>query len=204
VTEEHGALLIFDEVLTGFRHEMGGIQTIEDVDPDLTTLAKAIGNGYPISALMGKAEYMDVLKTADGGSVHFGGTYNAHPSGTAAVLETLRLLEKEDVHRRTSALCDRITAALEDLIEDVDIDAQVKSYGSTFLTYFTDRPLADWEDVLSQDEEKYTNYRWAMVDNGVLMVPKNARRNFITASHTEEDAQKTIEAAEDALRSVSD
>jgi glutamate-1-semialdehyde 2,1-aminomutase len=202
ITDEHDSLLIFDEIITGFRHGNGGVQQLEGVVPDLTTLGKSIANGYPMSVLCGKAAYMNHFHTNDGGDVAYGGTYNAHASALAAAFETIRLLERENYYRKATAQSNEIAAALNDLINDICLDAQVKTYGTTFLTYFTKEPIHDYEDVLKSDVDAYRHYRWNMVDQGVLMVPKNVRRNYLTASHTEADIEKTIEAAENAYKSV--
>lgn len=204
ITDDHDSLLIFDEIVTGFRHNMGGAQALFDVTPDLTTMGKSVANGYPLSILCGTAEYMERFQTADGGDVAFGGTYNAHAGATAAALETIRIMETDDVHERAATLCEEAATGIEDVIDDLGITAQVRRYGTVFLTYFMDGPIDDYEDVLRNDTETYLAYRLEMINRGVLMVPKDARRNYLTASHTEEDVQRTIEAAEGALRTVAD
>jgi len=203
ITDENGSLLIFDEIITGFRQDMGGVQAIEEVTPDLTTLGKSIANGYPMSVLCGKQEYMDRFHTKKEGDVAFGGTYNAHAASLAAAKETMRLLEELDFHAEATAQSEEISAALSDLIEDIGLDAHVRNYGPVFLTYFGDPPMNNYQDTLRHDTEKYTKYRWEMVDRGVLTVPKDVRRNYLTASHTDEDVRKTIEAAEEAFKAVS-
>lgn len=204
ITDEHGSLLIFDEIITGFRHGMGGVQALEGVTPDLTTLGKSIANGYPMSVLCGKAEYMNRFHTTDDGDVAFGGTYNSHAASLAAAGETMRLLEELDFHATASGQSVAISQALEDIIEDIGLDAHVQRYGTVFLTYFADGPIHDYEDVLGHDRSKYMTYRWEMVQRGILMVPKDARRNYLTASHTDEDIRRTVEAAEEALKVAAD
>lgn len=203
ITNDHGSLLIFDEIITGFRHNLGGAQKLEGVTPDLTTMGKSVANGYPMSILCGKAEYMDQLAPA-GGPVAFGGTYNAHAGSLAAANKTMELLEERNFHDEAIAYRDRVCDALEDIIEDVGITATIEKYGTVWLTYFQEESPRDYTDVLDNDVETYMDYRWGMVDEGVMMVPKNARRNYITEAHDEEDAHKTVEAAEDVLRSLAD
>lgn len=203
ICDQHGIILIFDEIITGFRHTMGGVQNIEGVVPDLTTLGKSVANGYPISVLCGKEEYMRQFTTA-GGNVSFGGTYNSHATSMAAAKKTLQILDGESFHKEATDQAKRISAAIEDHIEDIGITAQVKQYGTVFLTYFMDGPTDSYQDVLSNDTETYTEYRWEMVDRGIMTVPKDIRRNYLTASHTEEDVQRTIEAAEESLRAISE
>lgn len=203
ITDENGSLLIFDEIITGFRHDMGGVQSLEGVTPDLTTLGKSIANGYPMSVLCGKQEYMERFHTKKDGDVAFGGTYNSHAASLAAASETMRLLEDLDFHPKATEQSEEISAALSDLIEDIGIDAHVRNFGPVFLTYFADPPIEDYEDTFRHNTEQYMAYRWEMVERGVLMVPKNVRRNYLTASHTDEDVRKTIEAAEEAFKAVS-
>ncbi len=202
LTDEHGIVLIFDEVVTGFRHDIGGVQRIEDVTPDLTTMGKAVANGYPMSILCGKAELMEQFHTA-GGDVSFGGTYNAHASSLAAAKETIEQLESRQFHERAREKRDEICDGLEDILEDVGLDAHVSRYGTVFLTYFMDRqPQTHREIAQHHDDERYHEYRMTMLDRGVLMVPKPVRRNFLTDSHTDEDVRLTLEAAEDSFREI--
>lgn len=202
LADTYGIVLIFDEIITGFRHDMGGIQKLEGVTPDLSTLGKSVANGYPMSVLCGKEKYMTHFHTTDDGEVAFGGTYNAHAGALAAAKETMYRLEKYDFHKRSRSHCERICNGLDDIIEDLGLQAHVSSYGSVFLTYFADPPMKNYNDVLRNDVTRYMEYRWRMIDQGVLMVPKNARRNYLTASHSDEDIVKTIEAAEEALSAV--
>jgi glutamate-1-semialdehyde 2,1-aminomutase len=202
VTDDYGSLLIFDEIITGFRHDLGGAQKLEGVTPDLTTMGKSVANGYPISILCGKAEYMDQLSPA-GGPVAFGGTYNAHAGSLAAARETMTELDERNFHEEAKAYRDRICDALEDILEDNGITATVEKYGTVFLTYFMEDTPHEYTDVLEQNEELYMDYRWGMVDEGIMMVPKNVRRNYITAAHDDEDARLTIEAAQDVLSDLS-
>ena len=204
VTDEHGALLVFDEIITGIHHGLGGVQSREGVTPDLTTLGKGLANGWPITALVGKAEYMSEFNTTRDGDVHFGGTYCGHPGALGGMQRTLELLEEGDCYDRMFDTCERIADGIADHVEDVELDAHVRRYGSTFLTYFTDPPFEQYRDVVDNDTETHEQYRWNMIDNGVLMIPSDIRRNYVTPSHDDEDVRRTIEAAGDALRSVAD
>jgi glutamate-1-semialdehyde 2,1-aminomutase len=201
ITSQHDALLIFDEIITGFRHDLGGVQKLEDVTPDLTTMGKSVANGYPLSILCGKAEYMDQLAPA-GGPVAFGGTYNAHAGSVAAAKKTMELLEDRDFHANATEYRDRVANAIEDIVEDVGLTATVERYGTVFLTYFLEETPVEYDDVLDHDVETYMDYRHRMIDHGIMMVPKNARRNYITEDHDDEDARKTIEAADEVLREL--
>ena len=204
VTAEHGSLLIFDEIVSGFRHDPGGAQAIFDVTPDLATFGKSVANGYPLSMLCGAAEYMERFQTTAEGDVAYGGTYNAHAGSLAAARETIQRLEDEDFYRRGAEMSKELATAIGDVITDTGLDAQVRQFGTVFLTYFTTDPIRRWEDVLSHDSDRYREYRRGMIDHGILMVPKDARRNYLTASHTQEDVQATIDAAAAVLPGVAD
>jgi len=204
ITDEHDSLLIFDEIITGFRHNMGGAQKLEGVAPDLTTLGKSVANGYPLSVLCGKEQYMQQFHTAEGGNVAYGGTYNAQAASIAAARETIRELEQRDFHANARDARDRLCDALDDIIEDVGITAHTKKYGTVFLTYFTDPPVEDYRDVLRNDVEQYRTYRHSMIDQGVLMTPKNVRRNYIPEQLTDDDIERTIEAAKVALKAAAE
>lgn len=203
VTEEYGALLIFDEVITGFRHGMGGVQERTGVSPDLTTMAKAVANGYPVSLLCGPDEYMDEFATGErGGSVYFAGTYNANTASMAAVVETIRQLEERDVHARFDQVRTELTDAIRDHLRDAGVEGFVQEYGGVFVTYFGEGPVRRYEDLLGLDAETFQRYRWEMIDRGVLMVPTFPRANLLNASLTDEQVRETTEAAGEAIRSV--
>ncbi|MGE3797617.1 MAG: aspartate aminotransferase family protein [Thermomicrobiales bacterium] len=203
LTSERGAVLIFDEVITGFRHGLGGIQSASGVTPDLTTLGKAMANGFPIAALAGGQEIMERFATA-GGDVFFAGTYNAHPFCTAAALATIDMLESDNVFDHTFALGEQLRADLGDIIERVGIPAQVHGYGSVFCVYFLDpgHPVRNYTDLLKNDNERYIRFHRGMVERGVFMLPLTLKRNHISASHTAEDVAKTLESAESTLREI--
>ncbi|MFP9191439.1 aspartate aminotransferase family protein [Natrialbaceae archaeon A-CW1-1] len=203
ICDEHGIVLIFDEIITGFRHGMGGVQAREGVTPDLTTMAKAVANGYPASLLCGREEFMNQFTTGErGGGVYFAGTYNAHTASMAAVVETIRQLEARDVHATFDRHREQLVAGIEDHIEDIGLTARVHAYGGIFATYFSDEPIHRYRDLLDHDREQFQQYRWEMVDRGVLMVPKFPRANLLNASLTDGDVDTTIEAVGESLAAV--
>jgi glutamate-1-semialdehyde 2,1-aminomutase len=205
ITEEHGALLIFGEIITGFRHSMGGVQEREGVDPDLTTMAKAVANGYPVSLLCGKDKYMQEFGAGErGGNVYFAGTYNAHTGGMAAVVETITHLEERNVHDRFDEVRSTLAGVIRDHMEDAGVEGFVQEYGGIFATYFGEGPITNYRDLLDLDDETFTEYRWEMIDRGVLMVSKFPRANLLNASLTDEHVQETIETAGEAIREISD
>jgi len=205
ITNNHGSLLIFDEIITGFRHGMGGVQEREGISPDLTTMAKAVANGYPVSLLCGKDKYMRQFGPGErGGSVYFAGTYNAHTGGMAAVVETITQLEERNVHERFEDVRSTLTDAIRDHLTDAGVEGFVQEYGGVFATYFGEGPITNYRDLLDLDDERFTEYRWEMIDRGILMVSKFPRSNLLNASLTDEQVQETIDAAGEAIRAISD
>jgi glutamate-1-semialdehyde 2,1-aminomutase len=202
LTRAHGALLIFDEVITGFRHSLGGYQKIAGVTPDLTTLGKSMANGYPIAAVCGAAALMDLYNTNPGGTVFFAGTYNAHPLATAAALATVEVLEEPESYDRLFALGERMRAGLREIVSRLGIRATVAGFGSVFLTYFMETPPRDYADLLSNDGAKFVQYRRALVQRGFFKLPMNLKRACVSLSHTEEQIDRTLEACEHVLRLI--
>ena len=194
-------VLIFDEVVTGFRHHLGGYQAICGIRPDLTTFAKAMANGYPIAALGGRADLMDRFNTRPGGDVMFGGTYNGHPMGVSAALATLDILEADNaaIHPRLYALGETMRTGLVEITGRLGITAVPTSFGSVWVCYFTDRTVRDFDDALTNDAALYVAFHRGLIDRGFLTVPINLKRNHITAAHTDEDIARTLQAAEDTL-----
>jgi glutamate-1-semialdehyde 2,1-aminomutase len=204
ITRNNNIVLIFDEVITGFRHDRGGVQQIEDVTPDLTTMGKAVANGYPISVLCGREDLMNRFHTTNNGDVAFGGTYNSHPAALAAAKATLRHLDKREFYREAKKRRDDLCDGLEDHLEDHEIEASVVKYGTVFLTYFMNSaPTNHYDIVKDHNDQRYKDYRMEMIDQGIFMVPKPVRRNFLTESHTQEDVERTLEAADSVLKKIS-
>ncbi len=193
----HGCLLIFDEVITGFRHDLGGYQKLAGVTPDLTTFAKAMANGYPIAALVGKAQYMD--RYAPGGGVFFAGTYNGHPLNVAAALATIAVLEDGSVHRQTAKLAERAATGIEGIARDFEITITVARFGSVFVPYFMERPIRSYDDLLRNDTATDVAFRLGMCERGIFMLPTALKRNHVSAAHTVEDIDRTLEVAREVL-----
>ncbi|MFM9105548.1 MAG: aspartate aminotransferase family protein, partial [Chloroflexota bacterium] len=199
-TTRQGCLLIFDEVVTGFRHGLGGYQRIAGVTPDLSTFAKAMANGYPIAALVGKGEYMD--RFAPGGGVFFAGTYNGHPVNVAAALATIRELEDGVVHAHTDRLAARAAAGLEEIARERGIAMTVARFGSVFVPYFMEGPIESYADLLRNDTAADVAFRTEMCRRGIFMLPTALKRNHVSSAHTEADIDRTLEAARAALGSL--
>ncbi|WP_037496956.1 aspartate aminotransferase family protein [Solirubrobacter soli] len=199
-----GALLIFDEVITGFRHHIGGYQAICGVHPDLTTLGKAIANGFPLAAIGGRREHMERLNTTADGDVHFGGTYNGNAAAVEAGLATIEQLEDGRVHEHVFALGERMRDGLTEVAARVGVPATVGGFGSLFVLCFMDGPLETYEDVLRNDDALFGRYRRELIERGVFEMPESLGRSHIGASHTAADVDRSLEAAEDALRAAVD
>lgn len=197
--DEHGIILIFDEVITGFRHGLGGYQKTLGVLPDLTTLAKAIANGYPCAALAGREDLMLRVSSA-GGDVFFGGTTNGHPVATAAALATIAALEDGSVHERIFRLGERARSGLQEIANRLDISMTVAGYGSVFAPYFMTGAITRYADLLRNNTEADTRFRREMVKRGIFMLPLALKRSHISAAHSDADIDRTLDVAEDALK----
>jgi glutamate-1-semialdehyde 2,1-aminomutase len=202
--DREGAVLIFDEVITGFRHGLGGYQQICGVTPDITTLGKAIANGFPIAALGGSRELMQHFNTHPDGEVWFGGTYNGNAASVAAALATLEVMEREPVFERIFALGERMRAGLRQIVDEYGLAAHVGGFGSLFVLSFYPEPARDHEGVEANDTHVFLAYRRELVRRGVLEIPENVGRSHISYSHTEEDIDVSLEVAREALPAVID
>jgi glutamate-1-semialdehyde 2,1-aminomutase len=202
--EREGIVLIFDEVITGFRHGLGGYQAVCGVTPDLTTLGKAIANGFPLAAVAGRRELMERFTTNPDGDVHFGGTYNGNAVAVEAGLATIELLEPGAVHRRVFELGERMRSGLAEIASRAGIPAIVGGFGSLFVLCFMEGPLETYEDVLRNDTALFMRYRRELIARGVFEMPESLGRSHISAAHTGDDIDRSLEIAEAALASALD
>src|SRR6476660_6921984 len=199
---KHGTVLVFDEVITGFRHGLGGYQAIAGVTPDLTTLGKAMANGWPVSALGGTTALMDMFSTTPGRPAFFAGTFNGHPATTAAALATLDKLQREPVHEHVFRLGERTRQGLRDLYARLGVPVVVSGYGSVFVTYFLDGPVTSYDDLLANDVEMFTGYRRELRKHGIFELPLNLKRSHFSYAHTDADVDRLLEATEAAVTTV--
>ena len=200
ICDRTGALLIFDEVITGFRHGLGGYQGICGVTPDLTTLGKAIANGFPLAAVAGRREHLERFTTNPAGDVHFGGTYNGNSVSVEAALATIEHLEANAVHYHVFALGERMRAGLRELADEAGVPAFAGGFGSIFALCFMDGPLRSYDDALRNDDARFLRYRRGLIARGVFEMPERLGRSHVGASHTAGDVDRSLEAARDALR----
>ncbi|TAN32005.1 aspartate aminotransferase family protein [bacterium] len=200
--DRYGAVLIFDEVITGFRHGLGGYQAVAGVKPDLTTLGKAMANGYPISALGGRADLMDLFSTIPGQPAFFAGTFNGHPAMAAAALATIRKLESEPVHEHIFDLGQRARTGLTALYEQLGVRAVVSGFGSVYVTYFQDGPVEEYADLLRNDVDLFIEYRKELLNHGIFELPLNLKRCHFSYAHTRADVDALLEATGSAVQAV--
>ena len=187
ITKQYGALLIFDEVITGFRLGLGGAQGYYGVIPDLTTLGKIVGGGMPLAAYGGRRDIME--KVAPLGSVYQAGTLSGNPIAVTAGLETLKLLK---AHPELYAEIDRKGAALEAAFRDCGLP--VNRVGSLLSAFFTDRAVESYADAVSSDTKAYAAYFGAMAESGIYVAPSQFEAMFVSAAHSDEDIETTCEA----------
>jgi glutamate-1-semialdehyde 2,1-aminomutase len=198
----HGVVLIFDEVITGFRHALGGYQSISGVTPDLATFGKAMGNGWPISALTGKAELMELFSTTPGRPAFFAGTFNGHPPTAAAALATIDKLQREPVHEHVFRLGERTRQGLRELFARLGVPAYVTGFGSVFVTYFLDGEPTSYDDLLANDVDLFTGYRRELMSHGIFELPLNLKRSHFSYAHSDDDVDRLLEATEEAVKTV--
>lgn len=202
VTAKHGALLIFDEVITGFRVAFGGAQQRYGIVPDLTCLGKIIGGGLPVGAYGGRRDIMDAV--APTGSVYQAGTLSGNPLATIAGIEMLNLLSEQGVYENLDAKSDKLCAGFKDNADALGIPTRFTRVGSMFSMFFTDQEIVDFESVKASDTEFFKRYFNAMLEAGIYLAPSQFEAGFMSALHSDEDIQKTIEANRKALRQAAE
>jgi len=197
LTAEHGALLIFDEVITGFRFARGGAQEYFGVRPDLTTMAKGLGGGFPVAAIGGSREVMSSI--ADGRYSH-SGTYNANIVACAAVSATMDLLAEPGLYERQRELGERLMAGLRALAEAAGLAVIVEGLGTVFQVWFSDRPIRNWRDAERfAREDLFTTWWQEMLLRGVLFHPSQYENLFLSLVHTDADVDDMLNAAADSF-----
>jgi glutamate-1-semialdehyde 2,1-aminomutase len=201
--DEHRSLLIFDEVISGFRHGLGGFQADTGVLPDVTTFAKAMGNGFPIGAIGGTERVMRHFNTGANGRVFYSGTYNGNAAAVEAALTVIDTIEREPVLEHIFGLGARMRDGLRQIVDEAGVVATVVGHGSIYGLIFAEGPLSTYEDVQRNDAELFLRYKRGLLERGVLEMPAvNAMRSHISYSHTDADIDFTLEASRAALMEV--
>ena len=200
ITRKHGALLIFDEVMTGFRLGKAGVQGIENLRPDLSCFGKVIGGGLPVGAFGGRAEVMDML--APLGPVYQAGTLSGNPLAMAAGLAQLKELAKPSGFPRLEELGAHFERGLRGLLAEKGVPHRFHRAGSMFCLFFTEREIVNVSDVMQQDLEFFKKFFWCCLERGVYLAPSPYETGFISLAHTEADLDDTLMVFADALAAI--
>jgi glutamate-1-semialdehyde 2,1-aminomutase len=206
VCDRHRAVLVLDEVKTGFRSALAGYQSIAQVTPDLTVLGKAVANGWPLAVLGGKAEVMGLVDAPEPRKrVLLAGTYNGHPASCAAAIATLNVLRSEEgaVYRQLECRTARLQRGLAEIFSAKGLPAVIPRNASAFCPYFMDHPPRDWHDILvHHDFELDRRYRAALIARGIYQFPLPCKQGSISAAHSEPDIDRTLEATREAVKEL--
>lgn len=197
ITLENNIILIFDEVITGFRLAEGGAQEYYGVTPDLVTFGKILGGGYPIGALAGKQEYME--RIAPQGDVYQAGTFNGNPISITAGLAALKQLDKS-FYAKQDEKGQYLRKGIEDILEDQKLNYNVAGLSSMFQIYFTDKEVYDYKDAKTADTEKFQVYFHKLLENGVFIPPSQFECCFISKAHTEDVLDHTLSVIGEAIK----
>lgn len=192
ITEENGTVLIFDEVITGFRLSLGGAQEYYGVKPDMTTLGKIVGGGMPMAVYGGRKEIMDHVSPV--GKVYQAGTLSGNPIATAAGIKTLEILKADPaIYDRIDQSAKKIAEALRMRSEKTGCPMQVNQVGSLLCAYFTDQPVVDYAGATSSDMQAFSDYFGYALEHGIYLAPSQYEAMFVSDAHTKEDIEKTCD-----------
>jgi len=190
---KYGAVLIFDEVMTGFRVALGGAQALYDIKPDLTTLGKVIGGGLPVGAFGGRADIMQCL--APVGPVYQAGTLSGNPVAVAAGMATLKLIQEPGFYDRLAASTAKLVEGLSGIGREKGITFSAASVGGMFGLYFSEQAPTSFDEVMKSDKEAFNRFFHSMLEHGVYLAPSAFEAGFVSAAHGENELAKTLEAA---------
>jgi glutamate-1-semialdehyde 2,1-aminomutase len=200
LTEEFASLLIFDEVMSGFRLAPGGAQERFNITPDLSCFGKIIGGGLPVGAFGGRSEIMDCL--APLGPVYQAGTLSGNPLAMAAGIASLELLTETDAYTRLETLGALWEEGMKSIAKANQIPIRLNRVGSMFCVYFTEAPVTNLADAMKSDRQRFARYFHAMLEEGVYLAPSQFEAGFLSTAHTEEDVKKTLDAAGAAFKKL--
>jgi len=197
LTQEHGVLLIFDEVVTGFRYSPGGCQEYYGVEPDLSTFGKALGAGFPVGAVGGSRSILERMRWGEHMVLHYG-TFNGHRLTMKVIAANLDLLSGKGTYEKLHAIGDTAIAGLRDILRRRKIRAIVQGFGPMFQIYFTDRDaIHDYRDYCRYvDTKKYSRFVRLLLDRGIYMTPSNGLHWIISTAHTKQDVEALLRAAD--------
>ena len=200
ITRESGSLLIFDEVITGFRVAFGGAQSLYDITPDLTCLGKIIGGGFPVGAYGGRREIMDMV--APSGSVYQAGTLSGNPVAMTAGIETLNVLKDAGIYNELEKKTFLLERGIVAAAKKAGAEIQVPVLGSMFTIFFATEPVVDYDSAMKADAQRYGKFFNQMLSRGIYLPPSQFETAFVSAAHGDKDIQITIESAEEAFASM--
>ena len=202
LTERYGVVLIFDEVITGFRLGLGGAQEYYGVAPDLTTLGKILGGGFPMAAYAGSEEIMRMI--APSGKVYQAGTYNGNPISVAAGLATLKVLrDTKDFYSGLEKKCKLLIDQMERASEELGVHMQVNHVASMFQMFLADKPVYDYASARAADSKRFLEFHKKLLELGVFLPPSQFEACFISSAHSKDDILRTVDAMEDSLKYAS-
>lgn len=198
ITKKYGIVLIFDEVMTGFRVAHGGVQSLYNIIPDLTTLGKIIGGGLPVGAYGGKREIMDSISPL--GAVYQAGTLSGNPVAMTAGIATLEILKDNTIYKRLEEKSHRLAVGMERVCKDAKIPAHHTRIGSMLCTFFTDEPVTDYATAKRCDTKRYAKFFHGMLEKGFYFAPSQFEAVFVSTSHGEREIDATIDAFKDVIK----
>ncbi len=198
ITKEYGALLIWDEVMTGFRLALGGAQELYGIEPDLTTLGKVIGGGLPVGAYGGKREIMEHV--APVGPVYQAGTLSGNPLAMAGGLRQLNILKEKNPYPQLDEKGKKLEEGFKFLIDKYGIKATVNRVGSMITVFFTDKQVVDFETAKSSDLETFSKFFRLMLERGVYLAPSQFEASFLSTAHSDSDIEETLNKTEEAFK----
>jgi glutamate-1-semialdehyde 2,1-aminomutase len=200
LTSQSGALLIFDEVMTGFRVHPGGAQALYGIRPDLTTLGKVIGGGVPIGAFGGRRDIMEMI--APSGPVYQAGTFSGNPLAMAAGSTALSLLADPVLWRTLESRAARLAQGMQETIRESGAQAVLQSVGTMFTLFFTPQPVSNWATAKTADRQAYATFFRSMLERGVYLAPSQFEAGFLSTAHGEEEIEITLQAARRTLTEI--
>lgn len=202
VTQKYGAILIFDEVMTGFRVALGGAQSLYGITPDLTTLGKIIGGGLPVGAYGGKAEIMDHVLPS--GKVFQAGTLSGNPLAMAAGIATLTYLHRENPYPLLELQSNRLEQGLTEIIAKTGVPARVQRCGSMLTLFFTSEEVVDWDTASRCNTKRFARFFWGMIEQGVYLPCSQFEAWFVSVAHGDPEIAKTIDAASKVVATLTE
>lgn len=200
LTQRYEVILIFDEVMTGFRVSYGGAQKAYNIKPDMTCLGKVIGGGLPVGAYGGRKEIMDIV--APEGPVYQAGTLSGNPLAMTAGVETLKILSKGDTYKRLEKKAEALEYGLKDAAKKAGVKTKFYRAGTMFCTYFTDKEVVDYTTAKNSDTVKFARLFRGMLERGINLAPSQFEAGFISLAHSQKDINKTAKAAYEAFKEI--